>query len=247
MPVKTLPGHLRADRGRPRPRRADPPGPGRGRARPRAGRGRPRRGRLVPRRRDRARHRRRRLDRLRALPPDRAPRRRAARSSSTTPSPRCSRSSASSSTSAASRAIPVLADVGNRAKMRQVFERYTPERRLPRGGLQARAADGGEPARGGAQQHARRRRSIAEVAVEFGVERFVLVSTDKARQPEDRDGPVEGALRVDRRGATAHATTSRRASSPSASATCSARPAASSRSSAARSSAAARSRSPTRR
>ena len=34
--------------------------------------------------------------------------------------------------------------------------------------------------------------------------RFVLVSTDKARQPDDGDGPVEGAVRVDRRGATAH-------------------------------------------
>ena len=33
--------------------------------------------------------------------------------------------------------VPVLADVGNRQKMRQIFERYTPRRRVPRRGVQA--------------------------------------------------------------------------------------------------------------
>ena len=31
-------------------------------------------------------------------------------------------------------------------------------------------------------------RIVADVAIEFGAERFVLISTDKARQPEQRDG-----------------------------------------------------------
>ena len=63
-----------ADHGRLQPDRADPPGRGRGPARPRAGRGRHRLDRGLPHRRGRARHRRGRLDRVGALPPDRADR-----------------------------------------------------------------------------------------------------------------------------------------------------------------------------
>ena len=99
------------------------------------------------------------------------------------------------------------------------------ERRLPRRRLQARAADGGEPARVGAQQHARDegdRRGRGRVR-----RRAVRARLDRqGRQPEDGDGPVEGALRVDRRGLRRAHGRPRRASSPSASATCSARPAA---------------------
>ncbi len=51
-------------------------------------------------------------------------------------------------------AIPILADVKNRAKLRQIFESYRPGRRLPRGRVQARAVARGEPARGRPQQHA---------------------------------------------------------------------------------------------
>ncbi len=65
-------GAVRADLRRPQPRRADPAGAGRGRPRPRAGRGRLRAGRVVSPRTHGARHRRGRLDRLGALPPDRA-------------------------------------------------------------------------------------------------------------------------------------------------------------------------------
>ena len=95
-------GAARADRGRPRPRRPGPPGSGRGRARPRAGRGRPAGDRRLHQGPGRARDRRRRLDRLRALPPGRPARRQAARRSSRRPSRRSTRSSASSSTSATS-------------------------------------------------------------------------------------------------------------------------------------------------
>ena len=102
--------------------------------------------------------------------------------------------------------VPVLADVGDQRRMRRVFERYTPQRRLPRSGLQARAADGGEPARVGAEQHAcdqddrRGRGRVRRRAVRARLHR-------QGGQPEDGDGPVEGALRVDRRGATAPART----------------------------------------
>ena len=81
-------------------------------------------------------------------------------------------------------AIPVLADCGNRAKMRQRLRALPAGRRLPRRGVQARADAGGEPARGGAN-NVLATRVIAEVAVEFGVERFVLISTDKAANPNN--------------------------------------------------------------
>ena len=55
-------------------------------------------------------------------------------------------------------------------------------RRLPRRRLQARAADGGDPARGRAQQRDRHP-GTAETAAVAGAERFVLVSTDKAVNP----------------------------------------------------------------
>ena len=76
LPRARDPGPHPADRVRAAARRrpAHPPaarGPGRGRARPRPGRDGARPRRRLPARQDRPRHRRRRLDRLRALPPDR--------------------------------------------------------------------------------------------------------------------------------------------------------------------------------
>ena len=119
------------------------------------------------------------------------------------------------------------------------------ERRLPRRRLQARAADGGQPAGGGPQQrdrdpdHGRDRGRLEGRALRPDLDR-------QGGQPEDGDGRLEGDGRVDRRG--------RRPQAPrhplrlrSASATCSPPRAASCRSSAARSSAAGRSPSPTRR
>ena len=84
------------------------------------------------------------------------------------------------------------------AKMRQVFEKYRPGRRLPRGRLQARAAHGGEPARGRSEQRPRhphrrrRRRRVRREALRARLD-------GQGRQREDGDGAVEGALRVDRR------------------------------------------------
>ena len=155
VPVKTLPGPLRADRRRLEPRRADPARAGRGHPRPRARRGRLRGGLGVHARRDGAHHRRRRLDRLRALPPGRTRGRGAA-------DPRRPGRVAALRDRARARRRPRLP--GERAgdrRHRQPREaapglRPLPaERRLPRGRVQARADDGGEPARVGAEQRAR--------------------------------------------------------------------------------------------
>ena len=119
------------------------------------------------------------------------------------------------------------------------------ERRLPRRRLQARAADGGQPAGGGPQQrdrdpdHRRDRGRLEGRALRPDLDR-------QGGQPEDGDGRLEGDGRVDRRGGRPQAPRAP-ASPASASATCSPPRAASCRSSAARSSAAARSPSPTRR
>ena len=82
-------------------------------------------------------------------------------------------------------AIPVLADCGDAAEDAARLRALPAGGRLPRRGVQARADAGGEPAAGGRRTTCSRRASIAEVAVEFGVERFVLISTDKAAKPKN--------------------------------------------------------------
>ena len=83
-------------------------------------------------------------------------------------------------------------------KLRAGLRQVPPGRRLPRRRVQARGDDGGEPARGRAQQHARhprrrgRRRRVRREAIRARLD-------GQGRQPEDRHGPVEGARRVDRR------------------------------------------------
>ena len=95
--------------------------------------------------------------------------------------------------------VPVLADAGNKRTDAPRLRALHAVGRLPRRRVQARAADGGEPARVGAQQHAgdegdrRGRGRVRRRALRPRLDR-------QGGEPEDGDGPVEGALRVDRRG-----------------------------------------------
>ena len=131
------------------------------------------------------------------------------------------------------RAAAVLADCKDATRMREVFAEHRPVGRLPRRRLQARAADGGEPRRGGAEQrrgHAHRRRRRGR-----GGRRALRARLDRqGGEPGDRHGRVQGARRVGGRGGAAPLARAR-ATRRSGSATCSARRARSSRSSAARS------------
>jgi FlaA1/EpsC-like NDP-sugar epimerase len=80
--------------------------------------------------------------------------------------------------------VPVLADVADRAKLRQVFEKYRPGvvfhaaayKHVPL--LEANPLEC-------VRNNVIATRVVAEVAVEFGVRRFVLISTDKAASPKN--------------------------------------------------------------
>ena len=83
-----------------------------------------------------------------------------------------------------SAALPVLADVGNRTKIRQVFEKFRPEvvfhaaayKHVPL--LEANPLEA-------VRNNVLTTKTLADVAVEFETSRFVLVSTDKAAQPKN--------------------------------------------------------------
>src|SRR4051812_38292561 len=80
-------------------------------------------------------------------------------------------------------AVPVLGDVKDRGKMRDVFENYRPTvvfhaaayKHVPL--LEANPVES-------VRNNVLGTRTMAEVAVEFGAKRFVLVSTDKAANPK---------------------------------------------------------------
>jgi FlaA1/EpsC-like NDP-sugar epimerase len=80
--------------------------------------------------------------------------------------------------------IPVLANSGDRAKMRQVFERYRPEVLFHAAAYKHVGMLEANPLQAVAN-NVLATRTLAEVAVEFGVERFVLISTDKAANPKN--------------------------------------------------------------
>jgi FlaA1/EpsC-like NDP-sugar epimerase len=80
-------------------------------------------------------------------------------------------------------AIPVLADVGNRAKMRQVFERYRPTVVFHAAAYKHVPLMEANPLES-VRNNPLATKAIADVAVEFGADRFVLVSTDKAVNPK---------------------------------------------------------------
>ena len=79
--------------------------------------------------------------------------------------------------------VPVLADVGDRARMRRVFERYTPSVVFHAAAYKHVPLMEANPLES-VRNNTLATKVIAEVAVEFGVERFVLVSTDKAVNPK---------------------------------------------------------------
>ncbi|MFL5961327.1 MAG: polysaccharide biosynthesis protein [Gaiellaceae bacterium] len=81
-------------------------------------------------------------------------------------------------------AIPVLANSGDRAKMRGVFERYRPQVVFHAAAYKHVGMLEANPLQA-VSNNVLATRSLAEVAVEFGVERFVLISTDKAANPKN--------------------------------------------------------------
>jgi FlaA1/EpsC-like NDP-sugar epimerase len=83
-----------------------------------------------------------------------------------------------------SAAIPILADTGDRAKMRQVFERYEPQVVFHAAAYKHVGMLEANPLQA-VQNNVLATRAFAEVAVETGVERFVLISTDKAANPKN--------------------------------------------------------------
>jgi FlaA1/EpsC-like NDP-sugar epimerase len=80
--------------------------------------------------------------------------------------------------------IPVLADVGDRAKMQQVFERYRPHVVFHAAAYKHVAMLEANPLQA-VSNNVLGTRTLAEVAIESGVERFVLISTDKAANPKN--------------------------------------------------------------
>src|SRR5207302_1551359 len=78
----------------------------------------------------------------------------------------------------------VLGDCGDRAKMSQVFERYRPRVVFHAAAYKHVALLEANPLEA-VRNNALATRAIAEVAVEYGTGRFVLVSTDKAANPKN--------------------------------------------------------------
>ena len=82
---------------------------------------------------------------------------------------------------------PVLADVGQRAKLRQVFERYQPGVVFHAAAYKHVPLMEANPVES-VRNNALATRVVAEVAAEYGAKRFVLVSTDKAANPKNLMG-----------------------------------------------------------
>ena len=80
-------------------------------------------------------------------------------------------------------AAPVLADVKNRAKMRQIFERYRPSVVFHAAAYKHVPLMESNPLES-VRNNVVSTRVLADVAAEFGAKRFVLVSTDKAANPK---------------------------------------------------------------
>jgi FlaA1/EpsC-like NDP-sugar epimerase len=80
-------------------------------------------------------------------------------------------------------AVPVIGDVKNRAKMRQIFERYEPKVVFHAAAYKHVPLMEANPLES-VRNNVLATQVVADVAVEFGAERFVLISTDKALNPQ---------------------------------------------------------------
>ena len=80
-------------------------------------------------------------------------------------------------------AVPVIGDIKNRAKMSQIFERYEPKVVFHAAAYKHVPLMEANPIES-VRNNVLATQVIADVAVEFGAERFVLVSTDKALNPQ---------------------------------------------------------------
>jgi FlaA1/EpsC-like NDP-sugar epimerase len=82
-----------------------------------------------------------------------------------------------------SAAVPVLADIGNPTKMRQVFERYEPDVVFHAAAYKHVPLMEANPLES-VRNNALATKVVADAAVAHGAARFVLVSTDKAVNPK---------------------------------------------------------------
>ncbi len=81
-------------------------------------------------------------------------------------------------------AAPVLADCGDRERMRRVFERYRPDVVFHAAAYKHVPMLEANPLQA-VTNNVLATRALVQVAVEFGVKRFVMISTDKAAKPKN--------------------------------------------------------------
>ena len=93
--------------------------------------------------------------------------------------------------------VPVVADVKDGVKMRQVFDKYRPAVVFHAAAYKHVAMMEANPLEA-VRNNTLGTRTLADVAVEFGAQAVRARLDGQGGQPEDGDGPVEGALRVDR-------------------------------------------------
>ena len=79
--------------------------------------------------------------------------------------------------------VPVVADVKDGVKMRQIFDKYRPAVVFHAAAYKHVAMMEANPLEA-VRNNTLGTRTLADVAVEFGAKRFVLVSTDKAANPK---------------------------------------------------------------
>jgi FlaA1/EpsC-like NDP-sugar epimerase len=87
--------------------------------------------------------------------------------------------------------VPVLADVANRQKLRQLFERYRPGVVFHAAAYKHVPLMEANPLES-VRNNVLGTKVVADVAVEFGARRFVLISTDKALNPAAVYGQCKG-------------------------------------------------------